>query len=68
VVCSNRGQAEYALAKLTTLLHELGLEPKPQKTRIVQLAEGEPGFDFLGFHHRLVRSRTVLDKAPSKFY
>jgi RNA-directed DNA polymerase len=56
VVCSNRGQAEYALAKLTTLLHELGLEPKPQKTRIVQLAEGEPGFDFLGFHHRLVRS------------
>lgn len=57
VVCRNRGQAEGALAKLTALLDGLGLEPKPEKTRIVQLVEGEPGFDFLGFHHRLVRSR-----------
>ena len=28
----------------------------PPPTR--QLAEGNPGFDFLGFHHRLVRGRT----------
>ncbi|MGH2659599.1 MAG: group II intron maturase-specific domain-containing protein [Actinomycetota bacterium] len=56
VVCRSRGQAEAALAKLTTLLQGLGLEPKPEKTRVVQLVEGEPGFDFLGFHHRLVRS------------
>jgi RNA-directed DNA polymerase len=56
VVCRNRGQAEAALARLTTLLNGLGLRPKPEKTRIVQLVEGEPGFDFLGFHHRLVRS------------
>ncbi len=58
VVCRNRGQAEAALARLTMLLNGLGLQPKPEKTRIVQLVEGEPGFDFLGFHHRLVRSRT----------
>ncbi|MGI8311490.1 group II intron maturase-specific domain-containing protein [Saccharopolyspora hattusasensis] len=32
-------------------------EPKEAKTRIVQLQVGEPGFDFLGFHHRLVRSQ-----------
>jgi RNA-directed DNA polymerase len=57
VVCRTRGQAEAALARLTTLLDGLGLQPKPEKTRIVQLVEGEPGFDFLGFHHRLVRSR-----------
>jgi RNA-directed DNA polymerase len=57
VVCRNRGQAEAALARLTAFLNGLGLEPKPAKTRIVQLVEGEPGFDFLGFHHRLVRSR-----------
>jgi RNA-directed DNA polymerase len=57
VVCRNRGQAEAALARLTALLNGLGLQPKPEKTRIVQLVEGEPGFDFLGFHHRLVRSR-----------
>jgi RNA-directed DNA polymerase len=54
-VCKSQGQAKVALAKLTEFLGGLGLEPKPQKTRIVQLVEGEPGFDFLGFHHRLVR-------------
>ncbi|MCV7036890.1 group II intron reverse transcriptase/maturase [Mycobacterium heckeshornense] len=55
-VCRSRGQAEAALVKLTALLRGLGLEPKQSKTRIVQLVEGQPGFDFLGFHHRLVRS------------
>lgn len=56
LVCRTRGQAEAALARLTTLLNGLGLRPKLEKTRIVQLVEGRPGFDFLGFHHRLVRS------------
>ncbi len=54
VMCDSREQAEAALARLTVLLAGLGLEPKAAKTRIVQLAEGNPGFDFLGFHHRLV--------------
>ena len=35
----------------------MGLEPKPAKTRIVHLAEDGAGLDFLGFHHRWVRSR-----------
>ena len=48
VVCKSRGQAEVALAKLTGFLNGLGLEPKPAKTRIVQLVESKPGFDFLG--------------------
>ena len=56
VMCTTRQQAEAALARLRVLLAELGLEPKEAKTRIVQLAVGGPGFDFLGFHHRLVRS------------
>lgn len=58
VMCRSRGQAEAALARLTVLLAGLGLKPKAAKTRIVHLAEGEEGFDFLGFHHRLVRGRT----------
>ena len=58
VMCDTREQAEAALAQLTVLLAGLGLEPKAAKTRIVHLAEGSPGFDFLGFHHRLVRGRT----------
>ena len=57
-MCQTREQAEAALARLTDLLAGLGLQPKMAKTRIVHLAEGNPGFDFLGFHHRLVRGRT----------
>jgi RNA-directed DNA polymerase len=58
VMCATRQQAEAALTRLRQLLAGLGLEPKEAKTRIVHLAEGNPGFDFLGFHHRLVRGRT----------
>src|SRR5512133_2136326 len=57
-LCTTREQAEAALGRLCDLLAELGLEPKAAKTRIVHLVEGEEGFDFLGFHHRLVRGRT----------
>ena len=59
VICRTQGQARAALARLTALLADLGLEPKAAKTRIVQLAEGGEGVDFLGFHHRFVRSRAV---------
>src|SRR5258705_13359527 len=57
VMCWSRSQAEAALARLRELLADLGLEPKEAKTRIVHLEEGGEGFDFLGFHHRWVRSR-----------
>ncbi len=56
VMCASRQQAEAALARLVDLLADLGLEPKAAKTRIVHLQVGGEGFDFLGFHHRLVRS------------
>ena len=49
VMCSSRQQAEAALARLTDLLAALGLQPKAAKTRIVPLAVGGEGFDFLGF-------------------
>jgi RNA-directed DNA polymerase len=56
VACRSRQEAERALAALTAILADLGLEPKAAKTRIVHLAEGGEGLDFLGFHHRWVRS------------
>ncbi|MCA1693336.1 MAG: group II intron reverse transcriptase/maturase [Actinobacteria bacterium] len=56
VMCHSRAQAEAALARLTALLAELGLQPKAAKTRLVLLEVGGEGFDFLGFHHRLVNS------------
>jgi hypothetical protein len=40
VMCWSRSQAERALARLTELLAELGLEPKAAKTRIGQLEVG----------------------------
>jgi len=57
IMCRSRAQAEDALAYLTGLLAELGLTPKASKTRIVHLAEAGEGLDFLGFHHRWVRSQ-----------
>src|SRR5262249_28957361 len=67
VMCWSRSQAEAALGRLTALLAGLGLEPKAAKTRIVHLAEEGEGFDFLGFHHRLVRSRGLNGKKPVTF-
>jgi group II intron reverse transcriptase/maturase len=58
VMCGTESEARRALAVLLAALSELGLEPKQAKTRIVHLAEGGEGFDFLGFHHRYVRGRT----------
>jgi RNA-directed DNA polymerase len=67
VMCWSRSQAERALERLTGLLAGLGLEPKAAKTRIVYLEAGGEGFDFLGFHHRLVRSRGLNGKKPVTF-
>jgi RNA-directed DNA polymerase len=67
VMCWSRSQAERALQRLTGLLADLGLEPKAAKTRIVRLEVGGGGFDFLGFHHRLVRSPGLNGKRPVTF-
>jgi Group II intron, maturase-specific domain len=53
------------------ILDTLGLRLHPEKTRIVHLARGAQGFDFLGFHHRVCKSwkypgRWYLQKWPSK--
>jgi group II intron reverse transcriptase/maturase len=67
VMCRSREQAEAALQRLRQLLADLGLAPKEAKTRIVHLQVGEEGFDFLGFHHRLVRSRPRDGRRPVDF-
>jgi RNA-directed DNA polymerase len=61
-MCKTRGEAEDAREALTVILAEMGLEPKQAKTRIVRLTEGGEGLDFLGFHHRWVRSRDARFK------
>jgi len=56
VVCRSRAQAEAALRELRALLAALGLELAEDKTRLVCVNDDGEGFDFLGFHHRMVQS------------
>lgn len=67
VLCKSRQQAEAALARIRQLLADLGLAPKEAKTRIVELAVGGEGVDFLGFHHRMVLSRGLRGRRGVKF-
>ena len=55
VMCSNRREAERALAALKAAVAGLGLRLKEAKTRIVQLRDDGGAVDFLGFHHRISR-------------
>ena len=70
VVCPTRARAEQARDLAVATLAPLGLLLHPDKTRIVCLRHGDEGFDFLGFHHRMVESwkhkgRYYLNKWPS---
>ena len=70
VVCSARYQAEAAKNKMATILATLGLHLHPDKTRIVRIAFGKQGFDFLGFHFRMRKSwrwqRWYINNWPSR--
>jgi RNA-directed DNA polymerase len=57
ICCSTREKAEAAKAVLAGTLEELGLTLSGSKTQIVGVASGNAGYDFLGFHHRMVPSR-----------
>lgn len=70
VLAPSRERAEAARDLAAATLATLGLRLHPDKTRIVCLRRGEEGFDFLGFHHRMVeswkrRGRHYLNKWPS---
>ena len=70
VLCPTQERAEAARDLAEETLEPLGLRLHPDKTRIVDLRKGAEGFDFLGFHHRMVKSwkrpgRYWLHKWPS---
>jgi RNA-directed DNA polymerase len=71
IMCWTRADAEAALQTLRQILAAIGLGVAEAKTRIVQLKQEAPGIDFLGFHHRIVRSfrnprRYFLARWPSQ--
>ena len=64
VLCPTKQRAETARSMAEAALAPLGLRLHPDKTRIVHLTRGAEGFDFLGFHHRMVESW----KWPGRYY
>lgn len=64
ILCRTETQAREAHRQLELILERLGLYLHPQKTRVVQLAKGQGGFDFLGFHHR----KQVSWQRPGHWY
>lgn len=62
-------EAELGVRLAKAKLKELGLELNEDKTKIVDTKGGKKGFDFLGFHHRRVKSwkyrRYYTHKWPS---
>jgi group II intron reverse transcriptase/maturase len=56
VLCRTEANAQQALRWLQRTAQALKLQVHPDKTRIVDLRGGADGFDFLGFHNRLVKS------------
>ena len=70
VLCPTKERAEEARRRVAAVLARLGLRLHPDKTRIVHLARGAEGFDFLGFHHHMRespkwRGRWYLQTWPS---
>jgi len=57
ILCRTSTQAQQALSKVREIMSLLRLQLHPTKTRLVELGIGKEGFDFLGCHLRIVRSR-----------
>ncbi|HLI56884.1 MAG TPA: group II intron reverse transcriptase/maturase [Actinomycetota bacterium] len=69
VLCSSRGQAEDAQRRTTAILADLGLGLHPDKTRVVDLREGNEGFDFLGCHfHARMSGRLWEQQRIVRYY
>jgi group II intron reverse transcriptase/maturase len=71
ILSPTRERAEEAQRRVGAVLRPLGLRLHPDKTRIVHLARGVGGFDFLGFHHRMReavkwKGRWYLHQWPSQ--
>lgn len=62
VLCPTEAAARAAHGWLVAALARLKLAAHPDKTRVIGLADGSEGFDFLGFHFR----RTPMLRRPER--
>jgi len=56
-LCRNEADARRAHEWLQKTARALHLRLHPEKTRVVYVGDGTQGFEFLGFHHRMVVSQ-----------
>lgn len=68
VMCDTEPQVERAEGRVRMILARLGLELHPEKTRRVNLARGNEGFDFLGCHLRKRMSGPIWEKQHRPVY
>jgi group II intron reverse transcriptase/maturase len=61
VMCRTRSQALEARRRIVLIMDRMGLELHPDKTRLVNLAWGKEGFDFLGC---TIRKRRSVQRNP----
>ncbi len=57
ILCRTESDAKQAYAWLQVTAQALHLKVHPDKSRVTHIGDGADGFDFLGFHHRMVRSK-----------
>jgi RNA-directed DNA polymerase len=56
ILCRTESDAKQAYAWLQRTAQALHLKVHPDKSRVMYVGDGADGFDFLGFHHRMVMS------------
>lgn len=59
VVCKNYKDVNHAHKAISLIMQRLELSLNKDKTKIISLWEGKEGFDFLGFHNRKVKTKTI---------
>jgi len=69
IMCDTQRSCDTARRVVETILDDLGLELHPEKTRQVELTEGQQGFDFLGCHlHKRMSGRLWEKYGRRRYY
>jgi group II intron reverse transcriptase/maturase len=68
VMSKTKRACEQAEQRIRVILERLGLELHPEKTRRVELYDGQEGFDFLGCHLHKRLSGKLLEKKGVRLY
>lgn len=59
VVCKNYKAVKHAHKAVRLIMQKLELNLNKQKTKVISLWDGKEGFDFLGYHNRKVKAKTI---------